>query len=106
MFEFLKLKTPKQQAEYNKEKIINKNVKNIIKAYDEIISNMIEKGVTYENYKISSLSYKYEVNYFREESTEKALLELRKIYFKSQVDFLITWTGCENGYIGISVKFI
>jgi len=107
MFEFLKLKTPKEQAEYNKEKIINKNVRLIEKSYSMVIEDMISKGVPYANYKVSLLPFTYgNVNSFREESTQKALMRLRNKYKDKGIIFEITWTGCENSYIGICIEFI
>lgn len=102
MFEFLKLKTPKEQAEYNKEKIINKNVKKITNKYTKIINDMIKNGVTYENHIMESVI----IGSFKKESTEKALLELKKKWSGCGIIFEITWTGYMVSYIGISTKFI
>ena len=106
MFEFLKLKTPKEQAEYNKEKIINKNVGNIILFYGDKINEMIKDGLTYENYTAFNFSCKYNINKFKEESIERALKEVKKKYSGCGIIFEITWTGCDSSYIGISIKFI
>ena len=106
MFAFLKLKTPKEQAEYNKEKIINKNVENIIIFYGNKINEMIKDGLIYENYTYLSFQCKYNINRFRQKSIERTLIQLNKKYSGCGIIFKITWTGCENSYIGISIEFI
>jgi len=105
MFEFLKSKSPKEQAEYNKQKIIDKNVKEIIKTYDKIIKNMINNGISYENNTIMGMSISG-YSYFSEESTNQALIQLQNKYKSYNIKFNVTWTGCENSYIGISIEFI
>jgi len=107
MFKFLKLKTPKEKSEYNKEKIINKNVKLINKSYSMEIKSMISKGILYTNHKMALLPFTYgNVNSFREESVQKGLIKLRDKYKNKGIIFEITWTGCQNSYIGISIEFI
>jgi hypothetical protein len=102
MFKFLKPKTPKEQAEYNKQKIIDKNMKKIVKRYDDIINKMIENGITYENHAMISLI----TGSFQKESAEKALLELKNKWNTYGIVFEITWSGFMVSHIGISVKFI
>lgn len=105
MLEIFKHKTPKEQSEYNKDKIINKNVKLIDKSYSMAIKDMINKGVIYENYKMMFLPFTYgNVNSFDEETVQKALVKLKSKY--KGIVFETTWTGCGNSYIGISIKFI
>lgn len=102
MFEFLKLKTPKEQAEYNKQKIINKNVKIIVSKYTKIINNMIKNGIIYENHIMESLI----IGDFKQESAEQALIALKEKWSGCGIIFEVTWTGYMVSYIGISVKFI
>lgn len=102
MFEFFKLKTPREYAEYNKQKIINKNVKKIVKDYTKFINNMIKNGITYENHVAESLI----IGNFKKEIIDKAYLELKKKWHFYGIVFKITYTGCDNSYIGISIEFI